>query len=166
LLSGAKAMGMGGGMGRSARLYRALVQTDLAAAAGSYFRLSRDPGLFSFSATARAGKPWTESLAAIEAAIYGEIDRLAAEPPTPQELEKAITQARAQFIYSGESVTGLGYIFGWLEVVASADLYTQFLAGLAAVTPDAVQRVVRTYLQPDNRTVGWFVPTAPAVSPA
>jgi zinc protease len=166
LLSGAKAMGMGGGMGRSARLYRALVQTDIAASAGSYFRLTRDPHLFQFSATAKPGAPWEDSLRTIEAAIYREIDRLAQEAPPAQELEKAIRQTRAQFVYSAESVTGLGYIFGWLEIVASADLYAQFLDRLAQVTPEDVQRVVRAYLKPDNRTVGWFVPReeAPAAS--
>jgi zinc protease len=158
LLSGAKAMGMGGGMGRSARLYRALVQTDIAASAGSYFRLTRDPHLFQFSATAKPGAPWEDSLRTIEAAISREIDRLAQEAPPAQELEKAIRQTRAQFVYSAESVTGLGYIFGWLEIVASADLYAQFLDRLAQVTPGDVQRVVRAYLKPDNRTVGWFVP--------
>jgi zinc protease len=166
LLSGAKAMGMGGGMGRSARLYRALVQTDIAASAGSYFRLTRDPHLFQFSATAKPGAPWEDSLRTIEAAISREIDRLAQEAPPAQELEKAIRQTRAQFVYSAESVTGLGYIFGWLEIVASADLYAQFLDRLAQVTPEDVQRVVRAYLKPDNRTVGWFVPReeAPAAS--
>src|SRR4029078_10315747 len=72
--------------------------------------------------------------------------------------EKAIRQSRAQFVYTGESVTGLGFIFGYLEVVASADFDAAFLAGLAAVKPEDVQRVVRTYLNANNRTVGWFVP--------
>jgi zinc protease len=160
LLSGAKAMGMGGGaaLGRSARLYRALVQTDLAAGVGSYFRLTRDPHLFQIAGTAKPGKPWEDSLRAMEEAIYRELDKLAAEPPSAQELEKAIRQSRAQFVYSGESVTGLGFIFGYLEVVASADFYMRFLDGLAAVKPEDVQRVVRTYLNANNRTVGWFVP--------
>ena len=49
--------------------------------------------------------------------------------------------------------------------MASADLYTQFLDRLAQVTPEDVQRVVRAYLKPDNRTVGWFVPREePAVA--
>lgn len=163
LLSGAKSMGMGGGgLGRSARLYRALVQTDLAAGVGSYVRLTRDPHLFQFSATAKPGRPWEESLAAIEAAIFAEVDRLATEAPPAEELAKAIRQARAQFVYSGESATSLAFIFGYLETIASADLYAQFVDHLAAVTPADVQRVVRAYLTPTNRTVGWFIPAEPA----
>ncbi|MGI8587373.1 MAG: M16 family metallopeptidase [Chloroflexia bacterium] len=162
LLSGAKAMGMGGGMGRSARLYRSLVQTDIAAAAGSYFRLTRDPGLFQFAATARPGKPPEVALREMEDAILRELDRLSNELPSPQELEKAITQTRAQFVYSAEGVSGLGYIFGWLEAIATADLYTQFLDRYSAVTPEECRRVARTYFRPDNRTVGWFVPTEEA----
>lgn len=160
LLSGAKGMGVGGGsgMGRSARLYRALVQTDLAASVSSYFSLTRDPHLFRFLAVCKPGQPWEEQLRAIEAALYREIAALATTPPPAPELQKAITQARAQFVYSAESVTGLAYLFGVLETIASADFYSGFLDHLAAVTPDDVQRVVRTYLKPDNRTVGWFVP--------
>ncbi len=169
LLSGAKAtMGMGGGaaLGRSARLYQALVQTDLAAGAGSYVLLTRDPYLFQFGATARPGKPWAESLRAIEDAFLREIDRLATEPPAEAELQKAIRQARAQFVYSGESVTSLAFIFGYLETVATADLYPEFLDRLAAVTPDDVQRVVRKYLTEKNRTVGWFIPEDSPVAAA
>ena len=91
--------------------------------------------------------------------MFAEVDKLAQEPPPAVEVEKAIRQARAQFVYGTESVTNLGYMLGYLEVVHTADLYDTFLDRLAAVTPEDVQRVVRQYLTPTNRTVGWFIPT-------
>jgi zinc protease len=162
LLSGAKAMGFGSGasLGRSARLYRALVVPEIATSAGSHFRLTRDPHLFSFGASARPGQDAEPALRRIEDALLAEIDKLATTPPPAAEVEKAIRQARAQFVYTGESVTNLGYILGYLEVVGSADLYTTFLDHLAAVTPADVQRVAAQYLNADNRTVGWYIPTA------
>jgi zinc protease len=162
LLSGAKAMGFGSGasLGRSARLYRALVVPEIATSAGSHFRLTRDPHLFSLGASARPGSDPEPTLRRIEDALLAEIDKLATTPPPAEEVEKAIRQARAQFVYTGESVTNLGYILGYLEIVGSADLYTTFLDHLAAVTPEDVQRVVAQYLNADNRTVGWYIPTA------
>ena len=167
LLSGGQGDGHGRrrGLGRSARLYRALVQTDIAAWAGSYFRLTRDPHLFQFSATAKPGQPWEESLRAIEAAIYREIDQLAQELPPGARVGEGDSPDAGAIRLLGRERHRLGYIFGWLEVVASADLYTQFLDRLAQVTPEDVQRVVRAYLKPDNRTVGWFVPEEPAGEP-
>jgi zinc protease len=164
VLSGAKAMGFGGGaaLGRSARLYRALVVPEIATGASSYFRLTRDPHLFHLGASARPDQPAEEALARIEQALFAEIDRLAQEPPPAAEVEKAIRQARAQFVYAGESVTNLGYVLGYLEIVDTAELYDHFLDRLAAVTPADVQRVVRQYLSPNNRTVGWFIPPDPA----
>jgi predicted Zn-dependent peptidase len=38
-------------------------------------------------------------------------------------------------------------------------VYDSALEKLAAVTPEDVQRVARTYLSQKNRTVGWFIPT-------
>src|SRR5919204_1294739 len=74
LLSGAKPMGFGGAaLGRSARLYRALVSTEIAAGAGSYFSLHKDPHLFALSATARPSDDHQGSLRRIEEAFFEEI---------------------------------------------------------------------------------------------
>jgi zinc protease len=76
----------------------------------------------------------------------------------PEELEKAVRQSRAQFIYSGDSVSSQAYMFGFLESINTADMYDEALDRLAAVTPQDVQRVARKYFTADNRTVGWFIP--------
>ena len=159
LLSGAKPLGMGGGGGRSARLYKAMVATELAAGAGSYFSLHKDPHLFTLGASAKAGDDHIESLHSMEAALYEEIRKLQEEEIPQEELDKAVRQSRAQFVYSGDSVTNQAYMFGYLESVYSANLYDEALEKLAAVTPADVRRVARTYLTERNRTVGWFIPT-------
>ena len=57
VLSGGKSVSWSGGgyMGRSARLYRALVRSEMATNAGSGVRASLDPNLFTVSLTAREG---------------------------------------------------------------------------------------------------------------
>jgi len=156
ILGGAKGMSLWGGgtPNRSSRLYRALVDKELAADAGCSISLTVDPFTFSFSATVRSGR----TLAEVEAAMQAEIDRVMAEPVTEQELAKAIKQTRAQFAYSSESVTDQGYWLGASEIVADAHWFDAFLLQLEAVMVADVQRVAQAYFKPSLRNVGWYVP--------
>ncbi len=160
LLSGAKPMGFGGGGGgRSARMYKAIVTTEIAASAGSYFGLRKDPYLFIMAASAKAGDDHEESIQKMEAALLEEIRKLQEDEIPAEELAKAVRQSRAQFVYSSDSVSNQAYMLGYLESIYSANMYDEALEKLAAVTPDDVRRVARMYLTKNNRTVGIFVPT-------
>ena len=156
ILSGAKAMGMGGGggMGRSSRLYRALVATGLARSAGSNAGLSKDPELWSFSATALPGVEPER----IEAAIDAEVARLQTELATGEEFEKARKQIRAQYVYSNETVTSQAFWLGQMEIVDHAARVDTLNDELAAVTPEDVRRVAQTWLRSDQRSIGWQLP--------
>ncbi len=156
VLGGAKGMGLLGGSAnnRSNRLYRALVETQLTVDAGCGFGPTIDPGLFSFQATLA---PDVEH-GAVEEAIWQEIERVQAEGVTAEELQKAIKQTRAQFVYSGESVTNRAYWLGFAAVVADLDWLGSWERRLTAVTSEDVQRVAATYLVREQQTVGWYVP--------
>jgi zinc protease len=160
ILGGAKAMSMWGGgtANRSSRLYKALVETELAADADCAVSSTVDPFMFSFEATVRAGR----SLADVEVAMLAEIQRVMDEPVSQMELAKAIKQTRAQFAYSSESVTDQGYWLGFSEVVADVSWFQGYLDKLAAVTVEDVQRVAQAYFKPSLRNVGWYVPVSDA----
>lgn len=158
LLSGAGAMGMSGGgasLGRSSRLYRALVETELASSASSGFGLMRDPYLFSLSAGLRPDVAIKE----VERVAFAEIDRLRDELPSDEEMARALKGLRAQFAYASEGVTSIAYWLGSLGTIDTHTLYDEFLDRLAAVTAADVQGVAGRYLAPENRTVGQFLPT-------
>lgn len=156
VLGGAKPMSFfgGGTSNRSSRLYKALVDTELAADVDSSMASTIDPFLFSFSATLRPDRTLEE----VETALWAELERVAQEPITPEELAKAIKQTRAQFAYSSESVSNQGFWLGFSEVVASTEWFDSYLDNLAAVSAEDVQRVAREYLAKSRRTVGWYVP--------
>lgn len=156
VLSGAKGMGLfgGGGNNRSNRLYRALVDKELAVGVGSAFRPSIDPDLFSFYATLAPGVTHAQ----IEATIWAELEKIQREGVLPRELEKAIKQTKAQFAYSSESVTHQGYWLGFSQVVASLAWLDSWLEQLTAVTVDDVQRIAQTYFTPSRQTLGWYIP--------
>lgn len=156
VLSGAKGLGFGGGAqtNRSARIYRALVETQIAAYAGSSFRPSYDPGLFEFDATVQDGHTIEE----VEAALVGEITKIQQHGVEAAEVAKAIKQTRAQIAYSSESVTQQALQLGMWEMLDSYTRLDTILDEVAAVTPADVQRVAQAYLTEDNRTVGVFLP--------
>ncbi|NOZ29115.1 MAG: insulinase family protein [Chloroflexi bacterium] len=158
ILGGTSSMALFGGrpasMFRSARLYRALVERELAARVGCNLSLSIDPYLFTFFAAVRQGvEPQ-----AVEDALWAEIDRVCREPVASAELEKALRQTRAQFAYSSESVTNQAFWLGYSEVIASAEWFESFLDRLAQVRVEDVQRVAQTYLRREHAVVGWYEP--------
>lgn len=159
VLSGAKPVSFGGGgMGRSSRLYRALVSSGLCSSAASSFALTIDPYLFTVSATLTP----TADPHQVEAIVERELARVREEPVPADELARAIRQLRAQFAQAHEQVTGLGYYLGMLRTVAPERDPDALLDELESVTPDELLRVANAYLLPERRTVGWLEPAGPA----
>lgn len=160
VLSGGKSVSRSGGgyMGRSARLYRALVDTELATSAGSGFQASVDPNLFSAWLTVRPG---VEPHQAEEALIH-QLETATRAAPAAEELARARRQCEAQFAYARDGVTSQAFALGYFERMGSwHDLFAH-VDRLRAVTPDDVQRVAATYLTETNRSVGLFLPTPAA----
>lgn len=157
VLSGAKSLTfMGGGAqtNRSARIYQALVETELAVAAWSSYMPTRDPYLFELSATAREGRG-----AAVEAALLAEVERVQQERISPAELARVSKQLRAQVAYGAESVTNQAMQLGMWEVLDSYRRVDSLLDELAAVSAEDVRRVAQTYLTERRRVVGHFIPS-------
>ena len=157
VLSGASGLAFfGGGLtNHSSRLYKALVATELAADVSGSLAPTVDPFLYGISATVRPG----HTLAEVEEALERELERAIAEPITQEELTKAIKQAKAQFAYSSESVTGKALWLGYSEIFADYTWFENYIANLSGVTVEDVQRVAQTVLKRSNRTTGWYVPT-------
>lgn len=140
--------------GKSSRLYRALVETELAATQASYLSRRLDAGWIMFYVTAREGV----SPEKIERAFTEAIQRVQAEPVTDFELQKAINQVRAELTFAHGSVSGLARAIGSLELTVGYQELGTYLTKIRQVTAADVQRVAEQYLTPDNRTVGWFIP--------
>ena len=157
VLSGGKSPGFGGGggMGRSSRLYRALVASGLASSAGSSLGLTIDPYLFSVSATLI---PTTEP-DRVEDVVRKELTRLREEVVPEDELARAVKQMRAQFAYAAESVASQAYWLGSLHTVAPEIDPDELIERAARTTPDDLLRVAHAYLDPEQATTGWLEPT-------
>ena len=142
---------------KTSRLYKALVETEMAAGVGGGMIATIDPYIYSITATVRDDRTPQE----VEDAIDAEVDRLASGQINEQEFEKARKQARALFAYDSESVSSQGFWLGFAEtLVGDYAWFDDYLDRLMAVTLDDVKRVAADVFDRNRRTVGWYVPTA------
>jgi zinc protease len=139
---------------RSARLYRATVDTGLATNVGGAVLPTEDPFLFYLWATVADGRTLQE----LEEAILRELDRVRRDGITEEELGKIRAQLRARFVFDSDSVTDIAHQLGYFETIGSWREYQELIPRLSSVTVDQVNEVARKYLSPDNRTIGWFEP--------
>ena len=156
ILAGASSFNLfgGGTTNKSSRLYKALVETELATDVSGGLSATLDPYLYALSATVRAGHTPAE----VEQAMDVEIDRAVREPVSQDELEKAVKQAKAQFAFGSESVTNQGFWYGFSELLVSSDWFETYLDNLMKVTAEDVQRVAGKILRRSNRVVGYYIP--------
>jgi zinc protease len=157
LLTGASNLNMfGSGISnKTSRLYRALVEKELAVSVHGGLQATVDPFLHNITAIVHPKRTADEVLAAVEA----EVRVLQQSPPPADELARAVKQARALFAYGSESITNQAFWMGFSEMFASYDWFAGYLDYLAAVTPEDVLRVAQAYLRPQNRVVGVYQPT-------
>ena len=139
---------------RSARLYRALVDTGLASAVSGALLPTQEPFLYTLSATATDGV----SLDRLEAAVLGELERVSANGITPHELRRAKNQLRARVVFEDDSISNVAHQLGYFETIASWQLCRTLPQQIEAVTLAEVGRVAAECLKPTSRTVGRFEP--------
>jgi predicted Zn-dependent peptidase len=137
--------------GRSARLTERLVRDDeVATTVDADLTWSKHQDLFMIDAQARPERTAREVLRSITAALRA----LGTDPISERELVRAKRQMRADYVRGLRRVTGKANQLGFFDVVfgdhrAMFRLEAQWNAVRAA----DVQRVVRTYLVPERRTV-------------
>jgi zinc protease len=157
LLTGPSSLNMfGGGISnKTSRLYRALVEKELAVNVQGGLSATVDPYLYMVVMTIHPQRQAADALAAMD----DEIKRLQDTPPPADEVARAVKQARALFAYGSESITNQAFWLGFAEMFDSYDWFLTYLERLAAVTPEEVQRIAQTYLRPQNRVLGTYFPT-------
>lgn len=164
LLSGPSSLNMfGGGISnKTSRLYRTLIEGELAVHVHGGISATIDPHLYAIQLTLRPDRSPAQALQILEQ----EIDRLRQQAPKAEELQRALKQARALFAYGSESITNQAFWLGFSEMLDTVDWFTQYLARLEQVTPADVQRVAQQYLGVPQRTLGIYQPTGEPIPPA
>ena len=110
-------------------------------------------GLFQIQATARPGKNLDE----IEKEINVEIERIKKQPPTVEEMTRALNTIESQTIYGLQTILGkAGQLTTFAGYLGKPDYFQTDLDRYRKVTPAEIMRVANTYLTP-NRLVMTYV---------
>jgi len=146
--------------GRSSRFNQVLVrEKQLATGAGAFDQDTRGPGLFQVSATVAPGM----TPAAVEAAIYEEIDKVKNGPIADWEIEKAHNAARrAAAGAATSSLTRAIQLGEFALFYNNPNLINTRTDQVLKVTAADVQRVAAKYLTKENRSVIVSMPKAAA----
>ncbi len=146
---------LGGGAG--SRLHKTLVlDRGLALSAGSSYSAGAiDLSAFRISATPKPGV----TVADLEAAVEGELERLTREGVDPDEVRRAAERMQAASIYAQDSLIGPAEIIGaGLAIGHSLDAIEDWPTRIGAVTPASVDAVARAVFFPSNAATGVLLP--------
>jgi zinc protease len=145
--------------GKTSRLYQLLVYSRRVATEVAAFQNSREWGsFFQVIATAAPG----HTLGEIESAIDDELARLAAEGPTPDEMERSLAQAEAQFVYRLQTVGGFGgksdQLNAYNVFLKDPGFFDRDLGRYQSATADMLRDATATYLADRARVTLSVVP--------
>jgi zinc protease len=146
---------LGGAHKRSSRLYKRLMETGLVTGCSASNGEFRDPGLFELDATLTPGTTFLQ----VEEAIYAELELLAREPVTADELRRVKSANRKGTTLASADPQSFANMLCQAEASATWRWFVEYDDKFDAVTPRDVMRVANTYFSRDNRTVGHFIPT-------
>jgi len=145
--------------GKTSRLYRTLVYELRMALDVAAYQSSREIGsFFLLVATAAPG----HTLSEITAHIDQELQRVADEGPSTDEMERGVAQAEAHFMYRLETVGGFGgksdQLNAYNVLRGNPGCFTEDLDRYRNATPGAVRAAARTHLPLDRRVVLSVIP--------
>jgi len=147
--------------GKGSRLDRRLVRDE---------RIAQDVAIFSMGfvggasitagwATARPGV----DIARVEAAFHEELERLAVEPVTDDELARAHALVEADELGALQRVEERAdRLSMYATLFDDPDVINQILPRYLAVTPEAIRQAAADVFRPDNRLVLTYLPEGPA----
>jgi len=145
--------------GKTSRLYRRLVYEERIATDVSAAQNSREvAGFLQIAATAAPG----HTLVELERAIVEEVDRLASEGPSDDEIERGLVQAEAQFVFRLQSVGGFGgksdQLNAYNVFLDDPNFFDRDLGRYQGVTRQSMQAAVARHVATKRRVALSLVP--------
>lgn len=135
------------GQGDSSRLMQTLrIREPLTNSVGSFAYSMQDDGLFAVSLGLEK-----DNLSRALSVSLPEIVRAVTEPPTAEEMQKAITNFASHEVYSLETVDNIARKAGSNEFYyGDHDYYKKYMQQVYALKPEDIVKVARKYLKADS----------------
>ncbi|MSU66484.1 MAG: insulinase family protein [Opitutus sp.] len=140
--------------GKTSRLYRALIDTNLAISADASKGFFHDNTLFSFTTVLAPGVTHEQS----EKTLLTEIAKVTKDGVMPAEVTRAINKMLASLSYGRDGSFAIAGQINECIAVGDWTNYLTMLEQIKKVTAADVQRVARAYFLEDQSTTGWFIP--------
>ena len=141
-------------VGKTSRFYQELVDQQIATSAYLSPMFSKDAGL----AWAMAEACANVSADQLEKKILEQIERIQNDLVTEEELNRAIRQTEAEFIFAMDSVSNQAAQIGYYETIISHTYLHTYLDRIRAVTRKQIRESAQKYFGANNRTIGHFIP--------
>ena len=147
--------------GKGSRLHRRLVRDE---------RIAQDVALFTlgFIGGASIDAGWATvrpgvSVDRVEQAVHEELERLASEPVSADELARAFALIEADELGALQRVEERAdRLSMYATLFDDPDRVNRMLSRYLAVTPEAIQEVAAATFRPDNRVVLTYLPETPS----
>ena len=144
-------------VGHSSRMYKALVETGIAASYSGDISPQVDPGWYELEAIPNSGT----SLETLQQKMDAVLEQVKKEKVTPEELRRAKETARVSMFLGNDSIKNQAYALGYFETIyGDWRVIDKLSEHYAKVTQEDLLRVAQKYLVSTNRTVGNFIPTS------
>ena len=141
---------------KTSRLYQSLVEKDIAVSISGGVQATIDPYLYEILAILPPDKSADTALQVINQ----EIARLQQERIKPEEIARAVKQARALFAYGSESITNQAFWLGYASMFADHTWFETYLERIEQVTADQIRDFAQRTLRQDRRITGIYRPKA------
>jgi len=148
------------GAGMSCRLYNRLVRRDRTAIGASFglMRLAGAPSLGWLDVKASSGV----EIPQIESAVDEELARLGAEPPTPEEMDRAQAQLEREWLDRLGTVAGRAdELCRYAVLFGDPQLAFTAVSRILTITAEEVRAIAAARLRPENRAVLVYEPMTP-----
>jgi len=156
-LTGPTSLNMFGGGGisnKTSRLYKSLVEKELAVSVSGSLQATIDPFLYNITITVRPDRSWQDVLSSVDS----DIDRILQSPLSQSDIDRAVKQARALFTYGSENITNQAFWLGYSEMFADYDWFLNYVDHLKSSTPSMLLEAAQRLLSGKQRVCGVFLP--------
>ncbi|MFP4498838.1 MAG: M16 family metallopeptidase [Vulcanimicrobiota bacterium] len=140
--------------GKTARLNQALTKNGKCRNVNAWLDTNQDPGLYYLRFTLRPGVDYSE----VEETVTAEIEKLKNEPISDEELNKAKTRLKAQFIKTRDSITNQAQHLAWYEAISSYKYLSDYPGRIDSVSADDIIKVANKCFTPHKRVTGKVFP--------